>query len=136
MGVRGYEVKHRGLIEVKGKGEMETYFVMGRQISKPPFFQRQPSQCNSLAAVVYAMAQTRKKQSVTRKIKIKFPFAVLFSFLFYLKAGSAVLGRAKSQQKGESSRRAFRSMRLTQRPQSNPVRRNTTRAHQRNMHAR
>ncbi|KAI4466400.1 adenylate cyclase type 1 [Holotrichia oblita] len=116
LGVRGYEVKYRGLIEVKGKGEMETYFVIGRRSGRPPTFQRQPSQCNSLAAVVYAVAQTRKKQSNT--------------------PGSAALGRAKSQQKNESSRRAFRSMRLTQRPQSNPVRRNTTRAHQRNMHAR
>ncbi|KAK9712968.1 Adenylate and Guanylate cyclase catalytic domain [Popillia japonica] len=116
LGVRGYEVKYRGLIEVKGKGEMETYFVIGRRSGRPPTFQRQPSQCNSLAAVVYAVAQTRKKQSNT--------------------PGSAALGRAKSQQKNESSRRAFRSMRLTQRPQSNPVRRNTTRAHHRNMHAR
>ncbi|GJQ67397.1 hypothetical protein Trydic_g8273 [Trypoxylus dichotomus] len=115
LGVRGYEVKYRGLIEVKGKGEMETYFVIGRRTGRPPTFQRQPSQCNSLAAVVYAVAQTRKKQSTT--------------------PGSAVLGRAKSQQKNESSRRIFRSMRLTQKPQSNPVRRNTTRAHQRNMHA-
>lgn len=67
MGVRGYEVKYRGLTEVKGKGEMETYFVIGRRSGRPPTFQRQPSQCNSLAAVVYAVAQTRKKQSNTRK---------------------------------------------------------------------
>lgn len=69
LSVRGYEVKPRGIIEVKGKGPMETYFVMGRQIGKPPCFQRQPSHYSSLAAVVYAMAQTRRKVtgSTTRK---------------------------------------------------------------------
>lgn len=55
-----------------------------------------------------------------------------------LLAGSSVLGRARTQQKSESGRKLFNysSMRLTHRAPANPVRRNTTRAHQRNMHAR
>ena len=63
LGVRGYEIKKRGSIEVKGKGQMETYFVMGRQQGRPPSFQRQPSHYSTLAAVVYAMAQTRRKHT-------------------------------------------------------------------------
>lgn len=54
-------MKSRGIIEVKGKGQMETYFVLGRQTGRPPCVQRQPSHYSSLAAVVYAMAQTRRK---------------------------------------------------------------------------
>lgn len=63
LGIRGYDVKCRGMIEVKGKGQMETYFVLGKNASGPQCFQRQPSQYNSLAAVVYAMAQTRRKHT-------------------------------------------------------------------------
>lgn len=56
-------MKKRGIIDVKGKGLMETYFVVGRQIKRPPSFQRQPSQYSSLAAVMYALHQTRKKHT-------------------------------------------------------------------------
>lgn len=62
-------MKYRGWTEVKGKGKMETYFVIGKQSTRPPGFQRQPSQYSSLAAVVYAMAQARRKHTGnTRKV--------------------------------------------------------------------
>lgn len=61
--MKGYEVKKRGIIDVKGKGQMETYFVVGRQVKRPPSFQRQPSHYSSLAAVMYALHQTRKKHT-------------------------------------------------------------------------
>lgn len=61
--LRGYDIKKRGMVDVKGKGRMETYFVMGRHMSRPASFQRQPSHYSSLAAVVYAMAQTRRKHT-------------------------------------------------------------------------
>lgn len=48
---------------MKGKGPMETYFVMGRLNGRPPCFQRQPSQYTSLAAVVYAISQSRRKHT-------------------------------------------------------------------------
>ncbi|KAB0798774.1 hypothetical protein PPYR_06654 [Photinus pyralis] len=121
LGMRGYELKLRGLIDVKGKGKMETYFVIGRQASKPPGFQRQPSQYSSLAAVVYAMAQARRKQTVNIP-------------------GGTVITRPKSQQKDESSRKKifpnYSSMRISHRAPTNPVRRNTTRTHRSNLHAR
>lgn len=62
--MRGYSIKLRGTIEVKGKGPMETYFVLGRHTGRSLGFARQSSQYNSLAAVVYALAQQRKKQTV------------------------------------------------------------------------
>ncbi|KAF2879864.1 hypothetical protein ILUMI_26321 [Ignelater luminosus] len=121
LGVRGYELKLRGLIEVKGKGKMETYFVVGRHSGRPPGFQRQPSQYSSLAAVVYAMAQARRKQTGNTP-------------------GSGAMGRAKSQQRGDSFGKKifpnYSSMRISHRTPANPVRRNTTRAHRCNLHAR
>ncbi|CAH1183630.1 unnamed protein product [Phaedon cochleariae] len=119
LGLRGYELKKRGIIEVKGKGLMETYFVIGRQLKKPQCFQRQPSHYSSLAAVVYAMAQTRRKHTGNTP-------------------GSSVFGRARTQQKSDGSRKImnYSSMRLTHKPGGYPVRRNTTRGNQRNMHAR
>lgn len=69
--MKGFDVKPRGIIQVKGKGPMETYFVIGRQINKPLTFQRQPSHYSSPAAMVYAMAQTRRKVTGnTRKLMI------------------------------------------------------------------
>ncbi|KAJ4437671.1 hypothetical protein ANN_17816 [Periplaneta americana] len=63
---RGYQVQLRGIVAVKGKGDMETYFVMGRRASGIPGFVRQPSQYNSLAAVVYGMVQARRKLTVRK----------------------------------------------------------------------
>ncbi|GLV37822.1 Adenylyl cyclase 78C [Carabus blaptoides fortunei] len=116
LGVRGYEVQVRGMVDVKGKGPMETYYVLGRKSGRALGFTRQSSQYNSLAAVVYALAQARKKQTV-----------------------NTCLGRTKSQQRHEQPHHKmynYSSVRLTHKAPSNPVRRNTTRAHQRNMHAR
>ncbi|KAG5885373.1 Adenylyl cyclase 78C [Gonioctena quinquepunctata] len=119
LGMRGYELKKRGVIDVKGKGKMETYFVIGRQLKKPPSFQRQPSHYSSLAAVVYAVAQTRRKHTGNTP-------------------GSSVLGRARTQQKTEGGRKIinYSSMRVTQKAFGYPVRRNTTRANQKHSHAR
>nr|CAI5841533.1 unnamed protein product [Callosobruchus analis] len=120
LGMRGYELKKRGIVDVKGKGLMETYYVTGRQAKRPPSFQRQPSHPSSLAAVVYALAQTRRKHTVHTP-------------------GSAVLGRARTQQRASDGGRKiinYSSMRLSQRPGGYPIRRNTTRAHQKQMHAR
>ncbi|XP_043469096.1 adenylyl cyclase 78C-like isoform X2 [Leptopilina heterotoma] len=58
---RGYKTKKRGLVEVKGKGKMETHFVLGKgTLQAGP--SRQRSTCRSLAAVVYGVVQARRKQ--------------------------------------------------------------------------
>lgn len=51
---------------MKGKGEMETYFVNGRD-GAPTGFVRQPSQHNSLAAVVFGMVQSRKRHQTVKR---------------------------------------------------------------------
>ncbi|KAJ8970862.1 hypothetical protein NQ314_000986 [Rhamnusium bicolor] len=116
LGVRGYELKKRGIVDVKGKGLMETYFVMGRQVKRPPSFQRQPSHYSSLAAVVYALAQTRRKHT----------------------GNTLPYWEEQELNKKNDSKKImnYSSMRITHKTGGYPVRRNTTRANQRNMHAR
>lgn len=59
---RGYQTQKRGLIEVKGKGNMETYFVLGKGTLNQETTTRHRSTCRSLAAVVYGVVQARRKQ--------------------------------------------------------------------------
>ncbi|XP_014467955.1 PREDICTED: adenylate cyclase type 8-like isoform X1 [Dinoponera quadriceps] len=59
---RGYQTQKRGLIEVKGKGTMETYFVLGKGTLQQEGTSRHRSTCRSLAAVVYGVVQARRKQ--------------------------------------------------------------------------
>ncbi|RWS13387.1 adenylate cyclase type 8-like protein, partial [Dinothrombium tinctorium] len=67
---QGFRVKYRGLIPVKGKGEMETYYVLGKKIERSKSFGRQQNTENSLAAVVYGMVQVRKKQSLGSSLSV------------------------------------------------------------------
>jgi len=64
---RGFILQPRGLVAVKGKGHMETWFVSGRRAAHPTGVERQPSQHNSLAAVVYGMVQARRRQTLRNK---------------------------------------------------------------------
>ncbi|XP_071529549.1 adenylate cyclase type 8-like [Panulirus ornatus] len=66
LNFRGFRLQYRGKISVKGKGEMDTYFVLGRKAPTQMPFIRQPSTYNSLAEVVYGMVQARKKQTIKR----------------------------------------------------------------------
>ena len=64
---RGYQVKERGKIPVKGKGEMLTYYVLGRKISRSWHLGRTINQGNnSLAEVVYGMVRARKRRTGKR----------------------------------------------------------------------
>ncbi|CAH0557313.1 unnamed protein product [Brassicogethes aeneus] len=155
--LRGYEIKKRGIVDVKGKGRMETYFVMGKHLGRPHSFQRKPSQYSSLAVVVYAISQSRRKHTgptlsnykckiETCKVKNDENLNNLPSMHWYGiqdighisnlgdTTGSAVLGRARTQQKHDTKK--YSSMRITHKATGYPVRRNTTRANQRTMHAR
>ncbi|KAE8736528.1 hypothetical protein FOCC_FOCC018017 [Frankliniella occidentalis] len=66
---RGFLLQPRGLVEVKGKGRMETSYVVGRRAGRAAGFQRQASQYSSLAAVVYGMVQARRRQTLRSKGK-------------------------------------------------------------------
>jgi len=64
---RGYEAEFRGSISVKGKGEMQTYFVVGKKGAVTNTLSRQSSQISSLATVVYGMVQARRRQNTVKK---------------------------------------------------------------------
>lgn len=67
---RGYVVKERGIISVKGKGQMLTFYVIGRKISRSWRFGKTVNQGNnSLAEVVYGMVRARKRRTAPRKGK-------------------------------------------------------------------
>lgn len=116
---------------------METYFVIRRLNSKPTSFQRQPSQYSSPAAMVYAISLTRKKHTGLYRVYCR---KLVNERQFFFTASASVLGRGKSQNRQhESIKRKlinYSSMRITHKPPSIPVRRNTTRAQHRNLHAR
>lgn len=67
LSARGYSLEYRGLVPVKGKGEMETYYVLGRTTGALGAFTRTPSQHASLAAVVYGMVQARRRQNTVKR---------------------------------------------------------------------
>jgi adenylate cyclase 8 len=67
----GFRVKYRGVVSVKGKGEMETYFVIGKKIERSKSFGKsQYAQNNSLAAVLSAMVQVRKKHALGSSLSV------------------------------------------------------------------
>ncbi|XP_049287164.1 adenylyl cyclase 78C isoform X1 [Anopheles funestus] len=120
---KGYTCVQRGEVNVKGKGLMLTYWVLGKNISasqltspalvpagvpqaQTPSLQRQTSQHSSLAAVVFGMMQASKRSNINTT-----PTATPSPRTRFGRRGST-----------------FSSVRLNQRaPSNNPVRRNTTR---------
>ena len=62
---RGYVVKERGVINVKGKGNMRTYFILGRKISRR-YGRGSGTTNNSLAEVVYGMVRARRRRTFKR----------------------------------------------------------------------
>ena len=55
---RGYAVKERGIIDVKGKGNMKTFFILGRKISRR-LGRGSGAANNNLAEMVYGMVRAR-----------------------------------------------------------------------------
>lgn len=67
----GYRVEYRGLVPVKGKGEMETYYVLGKKIERSKSVERRIRNPNSsLEAVITAMVQQRKKQTLGSSLSV------------------------------------------------------------------
>ncbi|XP_052133041.1 adenylyl cyclase 78C-like [Frankliniella occidentalis] len=92
---RGFLLQPRGLVEVKGKGRMETSYVVGRRAGRAAGFQRQASQYSSLAAVVYGMVQARRRQTLRSKA-VKGPG--VFSPLAGLAGAVGALGASVADQ--------------------------------------
>jgi adenylate cyclase 8 len=62
----GFRVEQRGMVPVKGKGEMETYFVLGREEMPKAGLARTPTAPSSLAAVVYGLVQAKRRHTIKR----------------------------------------------------------------------
>lgn len=79
----GWQLEYRGLVEVKGKGEMETYFVMerGEVLGDDSSMPKAPSLHSSLAAVVYGMVQARRRHHTSRKSSQRTSFNILLKIL-------------------------------------------------------
>ncbi|BES95747.1 Adenylate cyclase [Nesidiocoris tenuis] len=63
---RGYLMEYRGFVAVKGKGEMETFFVLGRGDAEEDSTPKPTIQHASLAAVVYGMVQARRRHNTLK----------------------------------------------------------------------
>ena len=60
---RGFKFKYRGLIPVKGKGDLTTYFLLGkRTIGAERQLRRRMSGQHTLAAVVAGLVQSQKRK--------------------------------------------------------------------------
>ena len=63
---RGYAVKERGIIDVKGKGNMKTFFILGRKISRR-LGRGSGATNNNLAEMVYGMVRARRRRTFKRE---------------------------------------------------------------------
>ena len=63
---RGYAVKERGTIDVKGKGTMKTFFILGRKISRR-LGRGSGAANNNLAEVVYGMVRARRRRTFKKE---------------------------------------------------------------------
>ena len=63
---RGYAVKERGMIDVKGKGNMKTFFILGRKISRR-LGRGSGATNNNLAEVVYGMVRARRRRTFKKE---------------------------------------------------------------------
>lgn len=57
----GYELEARGEVEVKGKGRMETWWVLRQRGAAGAGATAAPAPPRSLVALVYTMLQARKR---------------------------------------------------------------------------
>lgn len=69
----GYKVEYRGKIPVKGKGEMETFYVVGKKIERTKSIGKQMSTQNSLTEVIHGMVQVRRKQTLSSALSVPNP---------------------------------------------------------------
>lgn len=70
----GYRVEYRGRIPVKGKGEMETYYVIEKKDDNNRLVNKQLSTPNtSLTEVIHGMVQVRRKQALSAALSVPGP---------------------------------------------------------------
>uniref|UniRef100_A0A1B6EMX3 adenylate cyclase n=1 Tax=Cuerna arida TaxID=1464854 RepID=A0A1B6EMX3_9HEMI len=122
---RGYQLEYRGLVPVKGKGEMETYYVVGRAAGTQGAFTRTPSQHASLAAVVYGMVQARRRQNTVKRTHTQ-SGGLSRTKSQHSSSSRGVFESSLSPKSGGNRLVNFRSFRMSQQSTPNPVRRHNT----------
>ncbi|KZS05949.1 putative Adenylyl cyclase [Daphnia magna] len=109
---RGYRMQPRGLVKVKGKGEMQTYLVIGKEMGSPKGVHRQPSNRSSLAAVVYGMVRARRRQTTAKQGVLTSAAAVQQLHRTSTRRAAATSSSSASAAQGALDRlRAFSSVR-------------------------
>ena len=109
----GFRVQYRGVVPVKGKGEMETYYVLGKKIERSKSFGRsQYAHKHSMTAVLSAMVHNRKKQtlgsslSVPKDVQPRLKPNASLSFNFRKTRNSHRLNRMQSEMAGTGKHRS------------------------------
>lgn len=77
-------MEYRGFVPVKGKGEMETYFVLGRGETEEDAGPKPTVQHASLAAVVYGMVQARRRHNTLKHAARKYHDIINFTDLYVI----------------------------------------------------
>ena len=117
---RGYAVKERGIINVKGKGNMKTFFILGRKISRR-IGRGSGAANNNLAEVVYGMVRARRRRTFRdRDKKDKDPERLESRE----RESSSNLDRDSDQEHSKSGKKNDSSLKLSRR---NPISRSIRR---------
>lgn len=68
----GYRLEYRGIVQVKGKGHMETYFVLGKKMDRTASMNKsqQPAAKNSMTDVISGLVEVRRKQALSSSLSV------------------------------------------------------------------
>lgn len=66
----GYHMSYRGLVQVKGKGQMETYWVMGKMRRESSLNRSHYNGKKSMTEVISGMVGVRRKQALSSSLSV------------------------------------------------------------------
>ncbi|KAI2810933.1 Adenylate cyclase type 8 [Blomia tropicalis] len=69
----GFRLEYRGLVQVKGKGQMETYLVQGRKIERQSSMNKSQCATKSMTEVISGMVEGRRKQALSQTLSVPSP---------------------------------------------------------------
>ena len=66
----GYRLEYRGIIQVKGKGQMETFLVQGRKIERTSSLTKSQCATKTMTEVISGMVEVRRKQALSSSLSV------------------------------------------------------------------